>query len=74
MGKNRYAYEVLLGISEGNNHLKDRGADGKIIHQILKKQDGEGRLYSHCRERKNGGFCDPIKGENSFSTCENIIL
>jgi hypothetical protein len=31
MRERRDAYRLLVGKSEGRNHLEDRGADGRII-------------------------------------------
>jgi hypothetical protein len=42
MGKRRGVYRVLVGKSEGKNHLEDPGVDRRIIvRRIFKKWDVE---------------------------------
>jgi hypothetical protein len=40
------AYNILIGIPEGKNHLEDLGIDGKILDWILGKKSGRMRLDS----------------------------
>jgi len=41
MGKKNGAYRILVGKSEGKNHLEDPGVDGNIILRwILRNVDG----------------------------------
>jgi hypothetical protein len=40
IGERRGAYRILVGRSEGRNHLEDPGVDGIILKWIFKKWNG----------------------------------
>jgi hypothetical protein len=53
MGERRDAYRVLVGKTEGNSHLEDRGVDGRIILKwIFNKWDG-GMDWIHLAQNRD---------------------
>jgi hypothetical protein len=42
MGKRKDAYRILVGKSEGKNHLEDLGLDGNIILRWIFRKGGWG--------------------------------